>query len=161
HVLPGDARQQQADHRGGDPPPPVAGARPDVDEVRVGDAVREEARHADQTLPVPREGDVPGPLEREAQGVRRAAVVEVVGGQVGLRLRPVDALQGVVDPHGHGPYDATVAAGRLEQFYDEYPRIEEAFLAALDESLNPRGPDLLYDLVAELGLPPGAVALDV
>lgn len=49
----------------------------------------------------------------------------------------------------------------LEQFYDEYPRIEEEFSAALDQSLDPRGPDQLFDLVADLGLPPGAVALDV
>lgn len=49
----------------------------------------------------------------------------------------------------------------LEQAYDAYPRLEEEFSAALDESLHPRGPDLLYDLVAGLGLPPGAVALDV
>ena len=49
----------------------------------------------------------------------------------------------------------------LEQAYDVYPRIEEEFSAALDESLHPRGPDLLFDLVARLGLPPGAVALDV
>ncbi|MFL6072796.1 MAG: class I SAM-dependent methyltransferase [Mycobacteriales bacterium] len=49
----------------------------------------------------------------------------------------------------------------LEQAYDAYPRIEEEFSAALDESLHPRGPDVLYDLVAGMGLPPGAVALDV
>jgi SAM-dependent methyltransferase len=49
----------------------------------------------------------------------------------------------------------------LEQAYDAYPQIEEEFSAALDESLHPRGPDLLFDLVARFGLPPGAVALDV
>jgi SAM-dependent methyltransferase len=51
--------------------------------------------------------------------------------------------------------------GWLEQFYDEYPRIEEAFQAALDESLHPRGPELLYDLVQDLGLLPGSLAVDV
>ena len=49
----------------------------------------------------------------------------------------------------------------LEQAYDVYPQIEEEFSAALDQSLHPRGPDLLFDLVARLGLAPGAVALDV
>jgi len=49
----------------------------------------------------------------------------------------------------------------LEQAYDVYPRIEQEFSAALDESLHPRGPDLLFDLVATLGLAPGSVALDV
>jgi SAM-dependent methyltransferase len=56
-----------------------------------------------------------------------------------------------------GPVDAE----RLERSYDEFPRIEEAFHAALDESLEPRGPDVLYDLVAGLGLPPGSRAADV
>jgi SAM-dependent methyltransferase len=37
----------------------------------------------------------------------------------------------------------------------------EAFDAALDESLGPRGFGLMMDLVAELGLPPGSMALDV
>ena len=49
----------------------------------------------------------------------------------------------------------------LEQAYDVYPRIEEEFAAALDESLHPRGPDQLFDLVGSMGLAPGAVALDV
>ena len=49
----------------------------------------------------------------------------------------------------------------LEQAYDVYPQIEEEFSAALDESLHPRGPDQLLDLVAGMGLAPGAVALDV
>lgn len=49
----------------------------------------------------------------------------------------------------------------LEQAYEVYPRIEEEFSSVLDESLRPRGPDLLFDLVARMGLPPGAVALDV
>jgi len=49
----------------------------------------------------------------------------------------------------------------LEQSYDAFPRVEEAFHAALEESLHPRGPDVLYDLVRGLGLAPGAVAVDV
>ncbi len=49
----------------------------------------------------------------------------------------------------------------LERFYDAYPRIEEAFRAALDESLQPRGPDLLYELVRDFELPPGSLAVDV
>ena len=48
-----------------------------------------------------------------------------------------------------------------EHAYDEFPRIEEEFGAALDVSRDPRGPDQLYDIVAGLGLPPGAVVLDV
>jgi SAM-dependent methyltransferase len=49
----------------------------------------------------------------------------------------------------------------LEQFYDAYPRIEEAFQAALEESLRPRGPELLYELVEGLALVPGSLAVDV
>jgi SAM-dependent methyltransferase len=50
---------------------------------------------------------------------------------------------------------------RLEESYAEFPRIEEAFRAALDESLQPRGPELLYELVEGLGLPEGSLAVDV
>jgi 2-polyprenyl-3-methyl-5-hydroxy-6-metoxy-1,4-benzoquinol methylase len=49
----------------------------------------------------------------------------------------------------------------LEEFYDAYPRIEEEFQRALDVSLRPRGSGMLYDLVSDLGLPPGASVLDV
>lgn len=51
--------------------------------------------------------------------------------------------------------------GGLQQFYDAYPRIEEAFHAALSESLHPRGPGLLYDLVRDFDLSPGSDAIDV
>jgi len=49
----------------------------------------------------------------------------------------------------------------LSEGYDYYPRIESAFQSALDESLNPRGPEVLYELVAGLGLRPKADALDL
>ena len=48
-----------------------------------------------------------------------------------------------------------------EQYYDEYPRIEEDLQAALAVSLDPRGPDFLYDVVADLGLPPSATVVDL
>lgn len=46
-------------------------------------------------------------------------------------------------------------------FYDEYPRIEEAFGALADISLAPRGPEMLLQIVRELDLRPDSVALDV
>ena len=49
----------------------------------------------------------------------------------------------------------------LDEFYDAYERIEPEFQAVLDQSLRPRGPDQLYDLVGELGLPPEARVLDL
>jgi SAM-dependent methyltransferase len=49
----------------------------------------------------------------------------------------------------------------LIESYDHYPRIEEAFQAALDESLNPRGPELLYEIVGGLRLPERAKVLDL
>jgi SAM-dependent methyltransferase len=49
----------------------------------------------------------------------------------------------------------------LDESYDDFPRIEEAFQAYLDESLHPRGPDLLYEIVGELGLPADARVLDL
>src|SRR5205823_4531866 len=59
--------------------------------------VREQPRHADDAFPVARERDVLRLLERPAQRLRRAAVVEVVRCEVGLRLRPVDAVAGRVE----------------------------------------------------------------
>jgi SAM-dependent methyltransferase len=50
---------------------------------------------------------------------------------------------------------------QLEFSYDAFPRIEESFHAALDESLHPRGPEFLYDLVRDMALPAGSLAVDV
>jgi SAM-dependent methyltransferase len=44
---------------------------------------------------------------------------------------------------------------------DSFDRIEAEFKAALDESLDPRGQDSLYDYVTELNLGPGSIGLDV
>src|ERR1022692_792529 len=49
----------------------------------------------------------------------------------------------------------------LDQAYDAYPQIGGEFEEALDQSLDPRSPGMLYDLVAGLVLPPGAVTIDV
>jgi SAM-dependent methyltransferase len=42
-----------------------------------------------------------------------------------------------------------------------YDLIEEDFNQFLDESLEPRGPEMLFDLVDALGLAPGATVLDL
>ncbi|TMB68116.1 MAG: class I SAM-dependent methyltransferase [Chloroflexi bacterium] len=49
----------------------------------------------------------------------------------------------------------------LTEDYDYYPRIEAEFQSALDQSLNPRGPELLYEIVGDLGLPAKTDALDL
>jgi SAM-dependent methyltransferase len=49
----------------------------------------------------------------------------------------------------------------LEVFYDEFPRVEEALARALDESLDPRGPEVVYEVAASLGLPADAVTVDI
>ena len=49
----------------------------------------------------------------------------------------------------------------LVQGYESFGRIEDLFKQDLDDSLNPRGSAMLYDLVAELPLPRRAAALDV
>jgi ubiquinone/menaquinone biosynthesis C-methylase UbiE len=43
----------------------------------------------------------------------------------------------------------------------EYDRIEEELNDALAVSLDPRSPDVLFDVIAQLGLPAGATAIDV
>ncbi|WP_210650487.1 class I SAM-dependent methyltransferase [Nocardioides sp. SYSU D00065] len=45
--------------------------------------------------------------------------------------------------------------------YDTYPRVEDAFAARLDESLAPRDPSILLQVVRELGLRPDSRAVDV
>jgi SAM-dependent methyltransferase len=49
----------------------------------------------------------------------------------------------------------------LEASYDAYPRIEAEFQTALDISLQPGGPELLYDMVRDLGLPNGSSVIDL
>src|ERR1700758_3134402 len=49
----------------------------------------------------------------------------------------------------------------VEEVYGSAFAEEDAFRAELNQSLTPRGFDLMFDLVAGLGLPPGSVALDV
>ena len=48
-----------------------------------------------------------------------------------------------------------------EDEYDGYNEIEEVFKDVLDESLAPRGPEMLYDLVADFYLPAGARVADI
>jgi SAM-dependent methyltransferase len=52
-------------------------------------------------------------------------------------------------------------AGSLMLGQDAFDRIEEQFSEALDESLDPAGPEVLYEYVAEMELPAGATAIDV
>lgn len=108
---------------------------------------------------------------REARGVDLSGMD---GGRldaaVALRMREVgaagqdaylDVLRAVPAELGR-LLDALLAdRSTLDWSYDVYPRIEEPFLAALDESLRPRGPEVLYEVVGRLGLPPGAAVLDV
>jgi len=54
-----------------------------------------------------------------------------------------------------------LVAWSLEQAYDAYPRIEEQFEADLDVSLSPRGSNMLLELVGDMKLARGAVALDI
>jgi SAM-dependent methyltransferase len=46
------------------------------------------------------------------------------------------------------------------QLHDAYDLIEEEFNQQLNESLDPSGPDALFEYVAEMELPAGAVAVD-
>jgi SAM-dependent methyltransferase len=52
-------------------------------------------------------------------------------------------------------------AAWLNAFYDGYPRVEDAAQAALEQSLQPRSTEMLWDLVGSLGVPAGARVIDV
>ena len=69
-------------------------------------------------------------------------------------LAGLAGVLGLADP-------GVVVSFDLRFFYDEYPRIEEAFGALVDQSLDPRGPSMLLQIVRELDLRPDSVALDV
>lgn len=49
----------------------------------------------------------------------------------------------------------------MEDSYDDFPRVEEAFGALLDQSLDPRGPSSLWGLVEGLGIAAGSLVVDV
>lgn len=49
----------------------------------------------------------------------------------------------------------------LDQSYDEFPRIEEEFQQFLDESLDPRGPESLFELLEKFKPPRDGLAIDV
>ncbi len=49
----------------------------------------------------------------------------------------------------------------LDESYDAYERVEREFQAALDESLRPRGPEMLYEIVGTFALAAGASTIDV
>ena len=63
--------------------------------------------------------------------------------------------------------EARADAGRIDRAapvdasYDDYPLIETAFQHVLDGSLDPRGPDSLFDVLGALDLPADGVAIDV
>lgn len=61
-------------------------------------------------------------------------------------------------PREHG---RVADAGSLMRGQDAFDRIEEQFNQALDESLDPAGPEVLYEYVAAMELPAGATAIDV
>ncbi|CAN5632439.1 hypothetical protein BH23PAT2_BH23PAT2_05360 [soil metagenome] len=54
-----------------------------------------------------------------------------------------------------------VISTSLEESYDNFPRIEEEFNAFLNETLAPRSPNMLLDLVRGLNLPDHAIVADV
>src|ERR1700751_3156039 len=96
---------------------------------------------------------------------RRLPVLQPPPGRLAMRPRPSPPPAPIIYPE-HDGASVPLRGGRpmtwsLEQAYNVYPQIEEEFSAALDQSLHPRGPDLLFDLVARIGLAAGAVALDV
>src|SRR5687767_9786955 len=62
----------------------------------------------------------------------------------------------------HDRPSGRVADGRsVEEVGESFGAIEEEFARFLDESLAPRGSESLHDLVGDLQVPAGGVAVDV
>ena len=106
-VLAGHGVDQQPHHPGRDPAPAVRRRRPDVDHIRVADAVGEQPRHPDDPVAVARDRDVLGLLERPAQRRGGAPVVESSAIRAARIRRPVDPVEQAVDPDAHA---LTIAA---------------------------------------------------
>jgi SAM-dependent methyltransferase len=108
-----------------------------------------------------------------AHGCASTTIVHRRGSTVGVswclqvRARPrhppaeVTRARPASPPFGTMPRMGSTTSASLDEFYDDYERIEAAFQDALDESLHPRGPDVLYDVVDKLGLPSGASVVDI
>ena len=90
----------------------VARRRPDVDQVRVADTVGEQPGHPDDAVAVMGEDDVLRLGERPPQGLGRAAVVEVVGVQVGLRRAQSTPSSEESSAHRHGERPAATRRAR-------------------------------------------------
>ncbi len=56
---------------------------------------------------------------------------------------------------------AAPASLSVEEMYADGPLAEEATQAALDRTLAPRGPEMLFDFVRNMGIGPAHRALDV
>ena len=107
-----------------------------------------------------------GPLGAKG-GTRIGWLARTLPGREHLAPCPGKALGWVVGGPGYAAVVTEIPAPArvrtVEELYDygsafaEY----EAFEAALDHSLGPRGSGLLFDVVAGLGLPPGSFAVDV
>jgi ubiquinone/menaquinone biosynthesis C-methylase UbiE len=80
-----------------------------------------------------------------------------------IRLRIMSGEFGIGDKRRETMSDQTTSGSHisLNEFYDAYPRVEDEFQSALDVSLNPRRPEMLYDLVRDLQLPQGASVIDL
>ena len=72
---------------------------------------------------------------------------------------------GVVPPsqidRGRVVSEDTPRGFSFEEYYVDYPAIENAFAARLDEPLACRGPDIVYEIVADLALATGSLVVDL
>ena len=91
----------------------MPGVGPDVEQVGVAHAVRQEARHADELAIKPAQRDVLGLLEGAAKRGRAASVVEVVGRQALLGQRPVHSIEAIVDVHRRRGYGSARNVARM------------------------------------------------
>src|SRR5262249_2360574 len=100
HVLTDERFAQQLEHLAADAATAIRRMRPHVDDVGVADAVRQRARSADAATPVAGVGAAEARTERTLHLVGGPSVIEMVGGELGLELRPIDSVAGSrVDNH--------------------------------------------------------------
>ena len=96
-MVAGDAVQEPPDDRRPDPLAAMSGSRPDVDQPGVADPVGKQPRGRDDLSTAPDDCCGVAVLERPAQLLRRAPVVEAVSRQGVVERLPVDAREVVAD----------------------------------------------------------------
>ena len=90
HMLSAQRRDERFDHQPGDPLFAELTLRPDIQQIRIADPIRQHPRRADDLPIAIRDAGREAVAKRFLQLLRRAPVVKVIGGQRAFQFGPID-----------------------------------------------------------------------